>query len=1543
MPEAGESVVTNTGSPRIDKILIPPKTEQNLQQKFRVEGKLPSKRYEIKPTNDWNEIHKWDEAHKIKTNQGEIPLSDYLLKNARELTQLAYDSKFVTDEDLKTKIPFVDKKGTQYKDDKTGPVFEEPYSFLIDRKTGKFKIPDTLNAKQIQDLMILVFDKTVNTQDYKDRRNQEGLKDVFIETITEQYTNFKSAGSVDKKAATPSTKFTEEPIMQALNIACRKAVESRLKEDAYSLTKNYERPGEDAVTRLQNRLKIAAGIEDISQGETSEKQITEMMNVHREGSVKLESSVQNDLLMAQAFDILVPAVDRKKMIEDQMKIDSTGDYKTKASLQKELAKKKQMWRMAMLRHFNVVRNIPGSTIPSIAAEINNQTIFKRSEQTFIDGEMTKKIANQIVEIDRVRKEQGGFDGLNLSSANMLKARQLLETILPDPDAGKGRQKKDAKTIRTEKAQAIENKLTRLLAHSSEFVDYKSSQFEKGEAELKRSEYIKKSGLLTNLSAEDRALVEKILTDSFMTQVSMEKRLIKMSEDEQGSISLKDVKFANNINPAVKGVDLLYRRGVTEVLPDGERYLAKNVLGIPNYEIVYDKYDIPHIKVKNAQVEEVVSGAESSMSQKTGEVLPTEPESTPAPSKPRKTETDLATEVERNQWAEDISRIIGLEDEIHDLKSLGIALNKDIRFKVTNRREGVATSANFDLDLIEVKNMKDLETVAKMSEYLKGVQIQIDSLNYSTQEGQTTESTLNGFNIATLTLESKDTETITLRTENTEINNINLMRGNCAIFIDKLPIKVNSKSEGSRIILVTNTEDGLNNAISNSLEDSEKHFQAEISEVSNLTIGVKGINDSFIGNNDAGQGVLLGIVKRKIDNKPSIVNLNTYQFPEAEKTQADKTQVLKIETIQRKERVELLKTELASKKRSTEKKRLIGNIISEMKAGGSDVAELETVFNSLPNSGTNLKNSAKLTELSREIQNLKFPDKQEKPKSVTKLNEIKRLDEQAVELGRILKLKKVTDLNSLKDQLALSDYLKGGENPSLEIPNLIINSAADLDILSLLSDVDPELRIQIGTLNVAIREEVNTESSLSDITVDNLILSRGRTGESVSEIKLISTFVRNVIIPQGDFIINSDHHVPFRIDMSSSEQKKLNLVVQSDNLVDRLTTEQNLLSVVGAGTEFNLSASDNTVIEILLEDNALRTTLRPAEFIYSNVTQGDGWSSAEQVIGENYLVLEKGIYKLKPLNTGSNQSAKSTSVQPASDDQGTVVSTANAVPSDMPKAEDDIPTFLRNRVQASADVDERNRQLRERLPKKAVQEEVPSQPLTEESASAASLGDVENMASSRPVADFQEPPEEKLDEKPGKLQSLLNTLKVKGAGAVQSVESFVEGKRKGRQAAKVKQQETETALHEKFGEQEVVENANLASIQGDQPEIAGMTPEGLLRKNQNLLRHMSRSEAPIQVQRDLIVDMFSEYKNQVGLLEQSVEQALKRLTGQSEESLRGNPVDLQFLREKALILQFPEKDEEIPDYQFNQSGKVESSDAPPDPTKSGFGANRLNDE
>lgn len=805
---------------RIETILMPPvvdKAGKPTGGKFRVDGMVGGKHYEITPTRNWNEMTVFDNAHQIETSKGKMALSDFLLKNVRGLTQLAIDQGFIKPEDADVEIPYITP------DNKIGSGVEKPLKFLKG-KDGQLTIPKNPTLEQTQNLMLLIFEKTKNTPDFAERDNKNGLTKILLEQIRNGYNKLNEAGKVPDDPKNPSGIFTEEPIFEALNIACRKAVEARLEEKAYRKTKTFERKGESRSQRLLNRLSIAAGIVDESTGGTARKQIKELQEIHQrdangEKTSSLEFSVQMDLFMAQAFDILVPAEVRVQMKKAQIEIDNTADYKKRADLIQVANKEKQMWRMAILNHFQVERTLPSKTkIPSIADEIRNPKIFSWEERMKIENDYTNSVANEISSLEKSRKDQGGLAELDLSSVNLIKTEQLLEQILP-------------KTGRPEqRAKRVEDALKELFLKTSEMIKEEDGKPPKKNTD-KWDKYIKDTGLLTGLQGEQRELAKRAIEDALATQLSMEFKLQITSEKIGAPTKATDVKFGSEINRGLKGVELLYRRGVSQEIPKGKRYESLDSKGKPNYKMVMDDYGVYHIQsTKEAIPNEDYRAIEAAMSQT---------------SVPKNAETDQVPEEQKikDEQAVELAKLLGFKEPItNEAEFRENMLGSEI-FVLVDNQEGDGQHYEIAVEMLNLTSTTELNSLSRLSEFYPNTPVSVEALNLTISEtGNLETMPINNFNIDSLILSgltSEGSET-SISLIGGSCDYIEIRQGQFNISTDRAPIRVamieGHEAKASQMIF---TEGALSEIISRN-EDLRTEFMMGDNSV--IQIVVKGENE-----------------------------------------------------------------------------------------------------------------------------------------------------------------------------------------------------------------------------------------------------------------------------------------------------------------------------------------------------------------------------------------------------------------------------------------------------------------------------------------------------------------------------------------------------------------------------------------------------------------------------------------------------------------------------------------------------------------------------
>ena len=721
---------------------------------IRVDGKKTGTHYDMTPDSNWKDINKFDQATQVKKTDGSSDaLSDHLLKNVRTITELAYKNKYITEQDINRKDPLKDKDGKVVLGTEITPL-----SFL-EIKNGKLVIPDILTAQQTQELMFLIYGKVVNNVDRDP--NSRKQPEVLIEDIQKAMPNFSEDGKVDKSTKLILDTQSPQTVLRALNISLRKSVENAIKASTYSNTKDLERKGENATKRLLQRLEIGAQVKDEVDGPTIKKVIEGEMGVFtdkNDESRELEQTVQYDLLMAQAFDVLVPPEARLKMEQAEIAISKEPNYMEKAKKQADLTKTRQIWRIAMLDYFNASKLIPGTEFSQYANDLNNNKIFSPEEQDLVH-KYSKEIGQRKANLDR--RSGGGFNNLNIDSVNTLKAQELLLMLKP------------AGTVQ------IPEGLTQIFARAHEITEVVGDTPKeiKSKKEALIKSLMKDSRILNGLQTEKSELAKKILRDAIITKNSIDKRLRNMPNGDV-DVNYATLDFASSIDSGVKGIDLLYRRGLSQIIDEADRYHG--------HDIVRDANEKTHLmrKLKKGEKrskkdgfgEDLPSGGASSRG---GEASMQQEhvESTETTAPVAKTENkSVATKTEKDQWAAEIAPILGIKSEVKVLKDLVDALRLDKRLDIKfkdNRFE----SADLNLGQLDLKSAVDLKIIAEMSNNLEGVKIQIDSLNLTIAESdKPIEQTLRGFNITNLVLSGPMSVKDERGTPNYFINQITLSDG-----------------------------------------------------------------------------------------------------------------------------------------------------------------------------------------------------------------------------------------------------------------------------------------------------------------------------------------------------------------------------------------------------------------------------------------------------------------------------------------------------------------------------------------------------------------------------------------------------------------------------------------------------------------------------------------------------------------------------------------------------------------------------------------------
>ncbi len=766
-----------------EHILIPPKFEKKQDSegrwvddetkpthgKYRIQRASGNGEISITPASDWDEIHEFDEAHQIKVSHKEgknkkkeesLSLSDFLLKNVKDLAQLATKEGFITQDDIDEEFPDIgldENKERKIILDKDGkPAMIHPYSFLrIER--GKLVIPENLTAIQRENLMLMIYSKVVNV-DNSHQSEDGGVKKLLIDRITAGYQKLKNAGDVviDSKASTQL--FTDKSIFQALNIACRKAVDAKLKEEAYELTRPQRYKGErTALDNLLQRLQVAHNVGDSSKHSSAARELQGTMHAMTENKSEMEYSVMLDIAMAQAFEILVPAPVRLQMKKDQITAEQTQDYKKRAELNEKLSRQKQVWRMAILKHYQVERAFPkGSKIESIAAESENLNVFTPDEIREI-AEDRKIVAEQIAKLS---KRKDGLAGLNLTTMNVIKTAELLESenLIPsNPN-----ETHDAKSKRIE--DAIMNLFGLALDVA---IDYSN----KNHDPHAKDKLIEKSNLLNKLSGDKRESVLRIIREGFSTQMALEQQLTLSTKKKFGNVVRPtDIGFTTHMDEGIKGMELLYRRGKSGRIDEVDRYKSPDMKGKANFKLVRDRHGNEHIvALRGGELsDEEYHKAEAVMHQK---AVPPATSTTHPPTSSGENHGGSSgggtapehgmTPEKKNELAVKIGGILGLKD-VKDADDFIKKIGEDVRVNQISDEQGkLKTRIEFTVDDMNLTSIDDLDTLRQIKEIYPNLTLVIGHLNLELNATESNDLGLNkaieGVYIDRLELESKDPE------------------------------------------------------------------------------------------------------------------------------------------------------------------------------------------------------------------------------------------------------------------------------------------------------------------------------------------------------------------------------------------------------------------------------------------------------------------------------------------------------------------------------------------------------------------------------------------------------------------------------------------------------------------------------------------------------------------------------------------------------------------------------------------------------------------
>lgn len=774
---------------------------------IRIDGKKVGTHYDLIPDPNWKDINKFDSATQVKKTDGSsVALSDHLLDNVKTIAQLAFEKKFITPEDISIKIPIKDDQGND-----TGNE-SAPLSFL-NIKGERIIFPKNLTAQQTQELMFLVYKNTVNNQDRDPNSNTQ--PDVLIEAIQKATSGFQETGKVDKSAKLILDNQSPQTTLRALNISLRKSVENAIKERTYSTTKVPERKKDAATEKLLKRLEVGAEVNDLVEGETIERSVEGKMAAFKDSDVQrpedfgkrtareLDQTVQYDLLMAQAFDVLVPPKARLEMEQAEISISKELNYMERAKMRADLAKTRQVWRMAALDYLNATSKIPGTEISTYAQDLKNNKIFSPGERKLIH-QHSEEIGQRKAELDT---RQDGFNNLNVESSNQLKAEELLLLLKP---AGKTQ---------------IPDGLSKILEQSTSLNDEK--QIIKA---------IKETGILNGLDDKKSELANKIIRDALSTKISIDKRLNRLSKNGGVDVPVESLDFASSVDNAVKGIDLLYRRGLSQSIDEADRYNG--------HDIVRDANEKPHLIRKlrkgekrskqNGFGENLPAGGASSRGEAKMNQTNAESKVTPAP-RPKEPPTgsenpSAAQEAikKQNENAVKLAKLLNLKDSVTNATEFRDALMGD-----ENLVTEVSGHYEVNINQLDLISADQLATLSHLSELIN-IPIQIDSLNLQLNAGEQANTTLNNFNIRDLFLTGEQTEAHALTLQGSNAENIMITKGNFVVMLDKdVPkrIDMNNNNLDKTLNLVVSSWDTLNQTIS--------HFDAkDLKTKFNLDSGAK---------------------------------------------------------------------------------------------------------------------------------------------------------------------------------------------------------------------------------------------------------------------------------------------------------------------------------------------------------------------------------------------------------------------------------------------------------------------------------------------------------------------------------------------------------------------------------------------------------------------------------------------------------------------------------------------------------------------------------
>lgn len=853
-----------------------------------------------------NGIREWDKKWTVKESQDgkkAEPLSDFLLKDdkLKKMFEIGWKGGLISVDDIRVD-PDKPDKFQNYRprqiidsDGNARELNENPYNFLSSRLGEDSKqipeFPNSLTEKQKFDLVLLIY-KKVTLDPYNTivkpgpvmEKNYVGnpYLDEIIKAFGPEVNQYNKGGVNFKDQA---------KWLIAMNISTRKALDNWVLAESHT-------PTEKVLEKLEHRMVVPEIVDQDIKDEFTGKgsmQVTREVAGLNGPKVEARPTFEVDMMMSRVLEAAIPPDAIAGMEKDWQDMMQNKDYFKRGRAKTKLEKERQKWDMALLEYFGYEREMDG---------INNLAADKRK---YFSGDERNDIANYKNRIGKRVESLGGLSGefgqLNPITANLRKAQDVVVSLLDEKlakEASKpittGKSKKTREPSATEAASKKRSLSSELRKNIKSLLNEPRTITDKGLNnprfiyEKTIEEMVNQSIVLKGLRGNERGLVIKILTDALKTRDSInpnvkvdtdsyqnqlgEGRLSRLDRKEGGLHRVEDFTLDNKLQTGLKGMDFMLRNILSKEKPAGEEF--------PGFRIVYDSQGKGHLEAMMEGAEqvvggtlkqnpEVVSGPESSMSQKTGEVLPAKPESPPGPTKPGITETDLAAEAERNQWAVEVAEVLG-ENSGSNKKITGL---EELSIRLTNRgamemRQGVkGIEMHLDFNNLNITSAADLQTISRLRDLYPEAQIQIDLLNVTLPEGNDkTPTTLKNFIVGNLTLSgsSENGQTGFISLEGSAVNYIEISKGNFVVSIDgAAPIRIDVKN-GALIDLVAKDDEVLKNILTDKDDEPKTIFKFDDKDNARVEI----VSENSIVYTDVN---VEGMHRNRWDNKQKMLGEN----------------------------------------------------------------------------------------------------------------------------------------------------------------------------------------------------------------------------------------------------------------------------------------------------------------------------------------------------------------------------------------------------------------------------------------------------------------------------------------------------------------------------------------------------------------------------------------------------------------------------------------------------------------------------------------------